>query len=129
MSTEDWVVPLLEVLLVVSFLLFYSCRRKALSYGQREVREGRATRDQMVYEDGFRNGVMQGEVADLSLKILPLPLFSLIHAAAAFFTTYETLKTRLPIWFRWFEGREPILHMVAASGGEIVCCLFHQPLH
>jgi hypothetical protein len=43
-------------------------------------------------------------------------------AAAAFFTTYEVLKEKLPklVPALQDDGRAPILHMLSASGGEVV---------
>ncbi|GAA97023.1 uncharacterized protein L969DRAFT_96910 [Mixia osmundae IAM 14324] len=51
--------------------------------------------------------------------------------AAFFFTSYETLKTRLPHLpgcdgLRHERG-QPLLHMLAASGGEIAACLIRVP--
>lgn len=42
--------------------------------------------------------------------------------AAAFFTSYETLKTQLPLLFPKLGTEEfaPALHMLSASGGEVV---------
>ncbi|CAD6568885.1 MAG: S-adenosylmethionine transporter [Cyphobasidiales sp. Tagirdzhanova-0007] len=49
--------------------------------------------------------------------------------AAAFFTTYEHLKIRLPDIFPLLSKSEaaPALHMLAASGAETVACLIRVP--
>lgn len=51
-----------------------------------------------------------------------LALADLVRAAAAFFTSYETLKVRLPQLFPKLGSEEfaPALHMLSASGGEVV---------
>jgi hypothetical protein len=40
--------------------------------------------------------------------------------AAAFFTTYETLKQQLPELSSHFASSPALTHMTAASGGELV---------
>ncbi|SCV70142.1 BQ2448_1536 [Microbotryum intermedium] len=49
--------------------------------------------------------------------------------ASAFFTTYETLKARLPAWIPQLGTDEyaPALHMLSASGGEIAACMIRVP--
>nr|ASF90238.1 hypothetical protein SPAR06868 [Bartheletia paradoxa] len=46
--------------------------------------------------------------------------------AAAFFTTYESLKTHLPSVLST-STPAPILHMLSASGGELSACLIRVP--
>jgi len=49
--------------------------------------------------------------------------------AAAFFTSYESLKASLPRLVPALQGDNaaPAIHMLAASGGEIVACLIRVP--
>ncbi|KAK4054617.1 S-adenosylmethionine transporter [Microbotryomycetes sp. JL221] len=49
--------------------------------------------------------------------------------AAAFFTTYETLKQALPTLVPALGTEEfaPALHMMSASGGEVAACLVRVP--
>jgi len=49
--------------------------------------------------------------------------------AAAFFTSYEYLKTKLPklIPALQIEEAAPFLHMLAASGGEAAACIIRVP--
>ncbi|SCZ90647.1 BZ3500_MvSof-1268-A1-R1_Chr9g10909 [Microbotryum saponariae] len=49
--------------------------------------------------------------------------------ASAFFTTYETLKTRLPAWIPQLGNDKyaPALHMLSASGGEVAACMIRVP--
>ncbi|ORY55736.1 S-adenosylmethionine transporter [Leucosporidium creatinivorum] len=49
--------------------------------------------------------------------------------AAAFFTSYETLKGKLPLLFPKLGTEEfaPALHMLSASGGEVTACLIRVP--
>ncbi|KAL8280852.1 hypothetical protein RQP46_006856 [Phenoliferia psychrophenolica] len=49
--------------------------------------------------------------------------------ASAFFTSYEVLKQRLPVWIPYLgtESGAPFLHMMAASGGEVAACMIRVP--
>ncbi|GAA5824430.1 hypothetical protein JCM11251_000419 [Rhodosporidiobolus azoricus] len=49
--------------------------------------------------------------------------------ASFFFTTYETLKGVLPRAVPKLreEGMQPVVHMLAASGGEVAACLIRVP--
>ncbi|GAA6018218.1 hypothetical protein JCM10207_002870 [Rhodosporidiobolus poonsookiae] len=49
--------------------------------------------------------------------------------ASFFFTTYETLKGALPRAVPKLaeEGMQPVVHMIAASGGEVAACLIRVP--
>ncbi|BGP17097.1 hypothetical protein JCM10213_003876 [Rhodosporidiobolus nylandii] len=49
--------------------------------------------------------------------------------ASFFFTTYETLKGFLPRAVPKLreEGMQPVVHMLAASGGEVAACLVRVP--
>ena len=63
-------------------------------------------------------------------KATPFPLSLFAPPAAAFFTCYEQLKSRLPRLIPSLQSAEaaPAVHMLAASGGEVVRTDFTRSL-